>query len=82
MTGKIMPPCERVTSTIQAMADALLSWPRYVNRNTAVTMPASRFRRTRPLSSRHRADTSRNTNHANLSAPMVVTKSGRFKAVP
>jgi hypothetical protein len=34
MTGKIMPLCEWGTSTIQALAGAFLSSPRYVNRNT------------------------------------------------
>ena len=34
MTGKIMPLRERGTSTIQAVADAFLSSPRYANRNT------------------------------------------------
>ena len=34
MTGKIMPLCEWGTGTIQAPADAFLSSPRYVNRNT------------------------------------------------
>jgi hypothetical protein len=34
MTGKIMPLRERDTSTIQALADACLSSPRYANRNT------------------------------------------------
>jgi hypothetical protein len=34
MAGKIMPLCERGTSTIQAVADAFLSSPRYANRNT------------------------------------------------
>ena len=34
MTGKIMPLREWGTSTIQALADAFLSSPRYVNRNT------------------------------------------------
>jgi hypothetical protein len=34
MTGKIMPLRERDTSTVQAAADAFLSSPRYVNRNT------------------------------------------------
>jgi hypothetical protein len=29
-----MPLCERGTSTIQTLADAFLSSPRYVNRNT------------------------------------------------
>ena len=29
-----MPLCERGASTIQAVADAFLSSPRYVNRNT------------------------------------------------
>ena len=34
MTGKIMPLCERGTSTIQAVADAFLSSQRSANRNT------------------------------------------------
>ena len=34
MTGKIMPLRERVTSTIQAAADAFLSSPRHANPNT------------------------------------------------
>src|SRR5947207_904870 len=34
MTGKIMPLCERDTSTVQAAADAFLSSPRYSNPNT------------------------------------------------
>ena len=34
MTGKIMPPRERDTSTVQAAAGAFLSSPRYANPNT------------------------------------------------
>ena len=34
MTGKIMPLCERGTSTIEALADAFLSARRYVNPDT------------------------------------------------
>ena len=34
MTGKILPLCERSTSTIQAAAGAFFSSPRYANPNT------------------------------------------------
>jgi hypothetical protein len=34
MAAKIMPLCERDASTIRVLADAFLSSPRYVNRNT------------------------------------------------
>ena len=40
MTRKIMPLCELGTNTIQAVADAFLSSPRYANRIPAAATPA------------------------------------------